>query len=303
MNKTIDCIIVGAGIAGITAAIYLKRWGFQILLLEKNMPGGSINQTTSIENYPGMPNINGTDLSLNLYKQIQNLKINYQYSDVLSIQKDKSNFIVITDQKEFSTKTVILATGRKPRQLGLENENQLLGHGISTCATCDGPIYKDQEVCIVGGGNSALEESLYLATICKKVTIINRSSVLRADKVLQEKVNEMSNIIVLYNTKVTKLMEKENQLKSIEIQTEETSKQIHCTGLFISIGSEPIYPSIDGLKTNNNYIIVNDKMQTNIDGICACGDIIKKELYQMITAASEGAIAANTTKNYLNQNL
>ena len=288
MKETFDCIIIGAGVAGTTASIYLKRWNFNILLLEKNMPGGIISNTSIIENYPGIKKIDGSTFAMNLYEQIKELDINYKYGNASEITQKNNLFIVNTDLGNYQTKSIIIATGRTPRKLNLENEDKLIGNGISYCATCDGLLYKDKEVCVVGGGNSALEESLYLSKICKKVTIINRSSKLRADEILIEKVKNITNIEVMYNSNI--IIKKENE-----------TKELLCYGLFIYIGFKPIIPNVSNLKLNDNYIVVDEKMQTNIDNICACGDIIKKDLYQIITAAGEGATAANTIKNNLNK--
>lgn len=301
MKETFDCIIIGAGVAGTTSSIYLKRWNFNILLLEKNMPGGIISNTSIIENYPGIKKIDGSTFAMNLYEQIKELDINYKYGNASEITKKNNLFIVNTDLGNYQTKSIIIATGRTPRKLNLENEDKLIGNGISYCATCDGLLYKDKEVCVVGGGNSALEESLYLSKICKKITIINRSSKLRADEILIEKVKNTANIEVMYNSNIIKLKEKQNKLTNIIIKKENETKELLCHGLFIYIGFEPIIPNVPNLKLNDNYIVVDEKMQTNIDNICACGDIIKKDLYQIITAAGEGATAANTIKNNLNK--
>lgn len=301
MKETFDCIIIGAGVAGTTSSIYLKRWNFNILLLEKNMPGGIISNTSIIENYPGIKKIDGSTFAMNLYEQIKELDINYKYGNASEITQKNSLFIVNTDLGNYQTKSIIIATGRTPRKLNLENEDKLIGNGISYCATCDGLLYKDKEVCVIGGGNSALEESLYLSKICKKITIINRSSKLRADEILIEKVKNTANIEVMYNSNIIKLKEKQNKLTNIIIKKENETKELLCHGLFIYIGFEPIIPNVPNLKLNDNYIVVDEKMQTNIDNICACGDIIKKDLYQIITAAGEGATAANTIKNNLNK--
>lgn len=301
MKETFDCIIIGAGVAGTTSSIYLKRWNFNILLLEKNMPGGIISNTSIIENYPGVKKIDGSTFAMNLYEQIKELDINYKYGNASEITQKNNLFIVNTDLGNYQTKSIIIATGRTPRKLNLENEDKLIGNGISYCATCDGLLYKDKEVCVIGGGNSALEESLYLSKICKKITIINRSSKLRADEILIEKVKNTANIEVMYNSNIIKLKEKQNKLTNIIIKKENETKELLCHGLFIYIGFEPIIPNVPNLKLNDNYIVVDEKMQTNIDNICACGDIIKKDLYQIITAAGEGATAANTIKNNLNK--
>lgn len=298
MKNKYDCIIIGAGIAGVTAAIYLKRYNLNILLLEKGMPGGIINKTSIIENYPGLIDIDGPTMTSNLYNQVKKLEIPYEYGNVLEIVENGNDKIIKTDIGEYITKSIIIATGREPNKLELEKEEQLIGHGISYCAICDGPLYKNKNVCIVGGGNSALEEALYLSTICNKVNVINRSDELKADKYLIEKIEKTSNVKVLYNSKVTKLIEKNMSLKSLEINNKEN---IECDGLFIFIGFTPKIEFIKNLNliTNNGYLVVNKNMETNIKNVCACGDSIEKDLYQIVTAAGEGAVAAHTIKNNL----
>ena len=185
--KTYECVIIGAGVAGMTAAIYLKRAGISVLLLEKGVPGGQINKTSIIENYPGFKKIDGPTLAMNMLDQVQSLDIPYQYGNVLSIEVDVDHKIIKTDMETIMTSRIILASGRKPRELGLSNEKKLLGSGISYCAYCDGMLYKNQDVVVIGGGNSALEEALYLADICKTVYIVHRRLEYRADDILVKK--------------------------------------------------------------------------------------------------------------------
>lgn len=296
MKLDFDCIIIGAGIAGITASIYLKRGGKNILLLEKEMPGGQINKTNKIENYPGLSSIDGPTLASNLYDQIKDLNINYQYGTVTSIKVENDKKIITTDMGEYTTNNIILATGRQPKKLNLPNEEKLTGHGISYCAICDGSFFKDQVVAVIGGGNSALEEALYLSNICKKVIILYRKENLRADQILQDQVKKTENIEIKYNSLPTKYIEQNHTLTGIEINNKEIIK---VSGVFVYIGYEPNIQSISNLplKLENNYIVVDEKMQTNIPGIYACGDMIKKDLYQLTTAISEGAIAATSVIN------
>lgn len=283
-----DCIIVGSGIAGMSSAIYLKRANKDILLLESYMPGGQINNTSNVENYPGFTKIDGPTLVMNLQNQINSMEIPLNYEKVVNIKKE-DNFIVETNKEKYLTKNIILATGRTPNKLGIEDE--FIGKGVSYCALCDGNLYKNEEVLVVGGGNSAFEESLYLSKICKKVTILNRSDKLKASMILQEEVNKKENIEIIYNCSIEKINSENNKIVSVT-----TNKgDINCTGIFIYIGLTPNldYINLD-LEKENNYIIVDNKMKTNIEGIYACGDIIKKDVYQIITAASEGAIAATS---------
>lgn len=293
MNQTFDCIIIGAGISGCTAAIYLKRAGLNILMLEKKAIGGQIINTSEIENYPTITSTDGFTFSENLKKQIKNLNIEIKYEEVLDI---KNNDVkeVVTKNNTYLTKNIIIATGRIPRKLDLENENNLLGKGISYCATCDGFFYKNKNVAILGGGNSALEAAIYLSKICNNVTIINRSEKLRADYELINEVKNLNNIKIIYNEQIKELKENNGYLDSLILN----NQTLKVDGLFIYIGLIPTLPFIKNINLNleNGYILVDNKMKTNIDGIYACGDIIKKDLYQIITAASEGAIAASNIK-------
>lgn len=286
-----DCIIIGSGISGMTAAIYLKRANKNVLILEKGAPGGQINMTSKIENYPGFDSIDGPTLSMSVFKKVTDLKIEYKYGNVLDIKKE-DDYRVITDREEFLTKKIIIATGRKPRELGLENEKQLIGKGISWCAICDGNLYKDQDVAVVGGGNSALEEALYLSNMCKKVYLIHRRDEFRADPLLQDKIKQRKNIELVLNSNVKKLNIEDNKLESINTET----KNIKVKCLFIYIGFVPDTSFTNNLNLNkdHDYIIVDDSNKTNVEGIYACGDVIKKHLYQLTTAIGEGANAANS---------
>ena len=299
MKLDFDAIIVGAGVSGMSAAIYLKRAGISFLLLEQNYPGGQLNRANKIENYPGITEIDGPTLSMNMVEQLNNLKIDVTYEKVLDIIDKKDYKIVKTNNKEYTAKAVLLATGRISRELCLENEKSLVGRGISWCASCDGLLYKNKIVAVVGGGNTAIDDALYLSNICNKVYIIHRSNSFRAEKTSLEKAKDKSNIEFLENRIITKLNLKEDKLDSIVLDNDLVLK---VDGLFEAIGS---IPNIDYLKSldidiDNDYIIVDDKMQTSIEGIYASGDSIKKDLYQVVTASSEGAIAANAIIKYLN---
>ena len=303
MSQDFDSVIIGAGVAGMTSAIYLKRYNVNVLLLEKNIPGGQIVQTPKIENYPGVGSIDGASLALNMYQQVTDLGIECRYSEVIKIENHGNSKTIYTENEEIRTKTIIIATGRIPKKLGLENESELTGRGISWCATCDGMFYKNQDVAVIGGGNSALEEALFLSDICNKIYILYRSGELRADKILQKRVFEKENIEIKFDTIVEKINEKDEKLESIIIKEREEEKKLVVQGMFIYIGFEPNDSIISELNLilKNQHIVVNESMETNIKGIYACGDIIKKELYQVTTAVGEGSIAANSVKKYLMQ--
>lgn len=272
-----------------TAAIYLKRANKNILLIEKEIPGGLINKTSDVENYPGFTKIDGPSLVMNIYDQIKNLEIPILFNEVVNIENGTIKQVYLKNNEILETKSIIISTGRVPKSLGLSNEKELIGHGISYCALCDGSFFKEKHVCIVGGGNSALEESYYLSNICSKVTILNRSDHLRADSSLIEKIKTKSNVEILYNSQIDKINGQE-KLESVIVN----GKTIPCDGLFIYIGLDPDISFLKNVNITNEkgYIIVDNNMKTNLDGIYACGDVIKKDVYQIITAAGDGATAA-----------
>lgn len=298
-----DVVVVGAGVAGMTAAIYLKRANMNVVMIENNAPGGQINRTSTIENYPGFEKIDGPTLAYNIFTQTQTFEIPYKYGDVIEVINKRGYKIIKTETEEIKCKAVIIATGRRPRELGLKNETNLTGKGISWCSICDGPLYKNLNVAVVGGGNGALEESIYLSEICKKVTIIHRRDYFTADKLLIEKALSKKNIEVKYSTVVTSLNESEKKLGSIDVKNTKTEKEenLEIDGLFIFIGNIPVSDMLEytKVKRENGYINVDKKMKTNIKGIYACGDVIKKDVYQISTAVGEGATAAlSLSKDY-----
>jgi thioredoxin reductase (NADPH) len=296
MKSSFDVIIIGAGAAGMSAAIYLKRSNVDVVMIEASAPGGQINRTAKVENYPGADIIDGPDLAMKMFQQTQNLGIEYRYGQVIEIKKEESSFIIKTDVETLTSKAVIIATGRKPKFLGIENEKELTGKGISWCAICDGPFFRNKEVVVVGGGNSALEESLYLADMCSKVTIVHRRDSFRADKIIQGKVLNNEKIKVMFDSEITKFYDQNNKLISVDIKNKVTNenKNIKCDGAFIYIGFEPITDIIKdfNITDDNGYIIADENQRTSIPGIYACGDVTKKELYQIVTATAEGAKAA-----------
>ena len=284
MKYSFDCVVVGSGIAGMTAAIYLKRSNVNVLLLDNDAPGGLLNKISIIENYPGFNKISGPDLAYKIYEQVTNLGIEIRYGRVLDIK----DHIVKTDVEEITTNKVILAIGRKARKL--DNTSDI--KNISYCALCDGNLYKDKIVAIVGYSNSAIEEAIYLSDICKKVIIIGRGSKFKGEDSLVDKIYKKKNIEVQLDCVIETLNKKNNLL--IEIITNKGSFKVD--GMFVSIGYEPNTSFLNELEKDNGYIIVDNKMKTNIDYIYACGDIIKKDIYQLTTAVGEATIAAINVK-------
>ena len=298
MKLDFDCIVVGAGVSGMTSAIYLKRAGINVAIFEKKYIGGQVNKTYTIKNYPGFKEIDGPTLANSIGEQLKELEIPIIYEQVQKITNDDHIKLVKTDKNEYSARAIIIATGKQERHLNLEHEQELIGHGISFCATCDGNFFKNQDVVVVGGGNTAMEDVLYLSAICHKVYLINRSDIFRADKILLNQVQSKQNVDIILNSVVKTLIVDNNKLQGIILNN---GHEIKVEGMFIAIGSDPVidFAKELGLQVSNNYILVNEKMETSVKGIYACGDVIKKDLYQIVTAASDGAIAAHSVKNFL----
>lgn len=284
-----DVVVIGCGVAGMTAALYLKRANVNVCVIEKNAPGGQLNMIMDINNYPGIKSIDGPTLAFNMYEQIRDLNVPYKYANVLEIINDKDKKIIKTNKGDITCKGVIIANGRRPRKLGVEEEKKLLGNGISYCAICDGTLYKDKDVCVVGGGNTAFESALYLSEICKKVYLIHRRDEFRGENMSLDKIKNKDNIEIITNVKIKELVETNNKLSAVILNND---KKINCDAVFVNVGNVPMPIKCEGLKTEEGYIIVDSSMKTSVDSIYACGDIIKKEIYQISTATGEGTIAA-----------
>lgn len=278
-------VIIGSGIAGMTSAIYLKRGGIEPLIIESNAPGGTLNLIPSIENYPGYEEVSGPDLAMNMYNQVNNLGIKYLFRDIKNVDLDRK---IIDNEIEYDY--LIIATGRKNRLLGIDGEDKLLGRGVSTCALCDGMFYKDRDVVVIGGSSSALTESLYLSNICNKVTIVHRRDSFSGEKHLIDKVNDIDNIEVVYNSNVVKYNIINDKLASVTL---DNGDDIDTDGVFLAIGSTPNSELFD-VEKDNNYIVTNDKYETSTPDVFAIGDVIRKDYYQLINASSEGMSVALT---------
>jgi len=281
-----DVVIIGSGIAGMTAAIYLKRAGLSTLIIENNAPGGQLVKGFDIENYPGFLNINSIDLSMNIYNQVNNLQTEYLFEDITEINlKEKK---IITTNNTIKSKYIIIATGRREKKLNLEQEDKLIGKGVSFCASCDGMFYKDKDVIIVGGSNSAVTEAIYLSKICKTVTIVYRKDKLKAEQILIDRIEKIQNIKVLYNKNIVKYNLEDDKLVSVQLDNKQV---LLCDGVFLAIGFIPNSELFE-LEKENGYIKVDDTYETSIQDVYACGDIIKKSIYQLTTATSDATIAA-----------
>lgn len=294
MERQYDLVIVGAGPAGMSASVYASRAGLKTLLLDNGAPGGKLIKTFEISNYPGVKSLPGADLALSMFEQSTSFGAEYAYGNVVKVDADKN--VTLDDGTVIEAKAVIVATGTKERLLQVPGEAENIGRGVSFCAVCDGAFFKDQEVVVIGGGNSALEESLYLTQFAKKVTIVIRRDVFRAEKQIQEQISKNDKIevitkhipkeIVSENGKVTKLILE-------HVDTHET-QEVACQGIFPYVGQDPMSDALKDLPVldDRGYVIVDEHMQTKVKGIYAAGDIIQKELRQVVTATNDGAIAA-----------
>lgn len=282
-----DIIIVGMGISGITAAIYAKRSNKKVLIIDKGMPGGLLNSIDKISNYPGLIDITGPDFAEKLLEQVKSLDIPYVLEEVINLDLDGEEKIIKTTNNEYKTKKVILAMGRKPKYLGLDNEKDLLGHGLSTCAMCDAFFYKNKDIAVVGTGNSALQETMYLSNIANKIYLINRRDGFRGEEMLVEEVKNNPKVEIIYNANIKNMNEADGKLKSITL---DNGKSIDVSGVFIYIGYRPATEIVDKkILDENGYVIVNESLETPIKNVYAIGDVIKKDVYQLVTATSDGA--------------
>lgn len=288
-----DIIIVGAGPAGLTAALYALRANKKVLILEAKSYGGQIINATKVENYPGIESISGFDFATNLYNQVKKLGAVFIFETVLNVTKNKE---VITRNNTYKAKSIILATGVINRKLNIKGESNLIGKGVSYCATCDGNFYKNKVVAVNGGGNSALEDALYLADIAKKVYIIHRRDEFRAEKKYLDEINTKNNIECILNSNITDIIGTDI-LEKIEVTNNDNSKtMLNIDGLFIAIGQEPkneIFKNVVDLN-NAGYFDSEDGLHTNVPGIYIAGDARVKTLRQLTTAVSDGSIAATT---------
>lgn len=296
-----DVVIIGAGPAGLTAAIYARRAGLSVDIIEKNIYGGQTAIIDTIENYPGFKKISGFEFSTVLHEQVENLGAEFIFSQVKEVDfSGVEKYLTMSDGKTISALSVVIANGLKRRELGCRGEKQFLGRGVSYCATCDGAFFKDKTVIVVGGGNTALEDALYLSNICKSVTLIVRKNHFRAEKTLSDAVFEKENIDVKFNTNV-KEISGEKFVNKVVLNCEENEEIIPVDGVFIAIG---YYPDNDIFKGKINmdasgYFAAGEDCNTNVPGVFVAGDCRIKPLRQIATAVSDGAVAGNAAASYI----
>ncbi len=297
-----DIIIVGAGPAGLSAAVYGLRAGKSVLLLEKESYGGQIINTPEIENYPGIKKISGYEFAENLYQQAVDLGAEIVFEAVTAIETEEDIKKVFTAQNEYLCKTVILATGATHRKLGIEREEELIGKGVSYCATCDGMFFKGKDVAVAGGGNTALQDALFLSNYCRKVYLIHRREEFRGEKRLEAALREKDNIEFVLNCQVTAL-NGEKTLTSVTVRDKNTEKEkeLSVSGIFIAVGQEPQSQIVQNMidTDEGGYIISGEECYTNCSGIFTAGDCRTKSIRQLATAVSDGAVAALKACEYM----
>ena len=300
-----DVIIIGGGPSGLSAGIYASRARLKTLIIEKTGCGGQIAITDHLENYPGFEEgINGFELAVKMEKQARTFGCEITYGEVISIEtSDKTKKIILSDNTEYSTKTIIIASGANFKKLNVSGEKEFIGKGVSYCATCDGPFFRNKEIAVIGGGDSALQEALYLTKFVTKVNLIHRRDAFRAAKILQEKVFNEPKINIIYNTVVEQILGQDTveQIKLKNVKTGNIT-QLAVNGIFVFVGW---LPNTSFLKQTQiklketGYILTDDNMKTSQEGVFACGDVRYKVLRQVVTAAGDGATAAISAQHYL----
>lgn len=299
-----DTIIIGAGPAGMTAALYAARSNLKVALIEGGLPGGQMNNTSDIENYPGYANISGPELAEKMFEPLENLGVEHLYGFVENIENHGDVKKVITDDEEFETRTVIVATGSKHRLLGVPGEEELNSRGVSYCAVCDGAFFRDQDLLVVGGGDSAVEEAIFLTQFAKSVTIVHRRDELRAQKVLQDRAFANEKINFIWDS-VVKEIKGENRVESVVIENVKTNQVTEHAfgGVFIYVGLDPVSDFTKDLQIQDEsgWIVTDDHMKTSVAGVFAVGDVRQKDLRQVTTAVGDGAIAGQEAYKYITE--
>lgn len=302
MDKIYDLIIVGGGPAGIAASIYAKRAMLSFLFLERAFPGGEIASTYEVENYPGLNHISGFELSEKMVEHAKQLGVEIQIEEVNDYDFTEEIKKVITKNHVYLTKTVIVATGAHPKSLGVPGEQTFFGRGVSTCATCDGRFFQNMTTVVIGGGDVAIEDAIYLARICKKVYVIHRRNELRAVKALQDKLFRLENVEVIWDSIVTEI-NGEDTVQNVRVQNKINGESylLETNGVFIAVGIHPNTEAVVGKLAldESGYIITNENCETSVEGVFAAGDVRTKLLRQVVTGVADGAISVFGAEKYL----
>lgn len=303
--KEYDLAVIGAGPGGMTAALYGARANLKVAMIDRGVYGGQMNNTAEVENYPGFPSIMGPELGEKMYKSATDQGVEFVYGDVQKIELDGQKRIVRMDPEDITAKAVIIATGSTNRKLGIPGEEEYSGKGVSYCAVCDGAFFKDENVAVVGGGDSAISEGLYLANLAKDVDVIHRRDQLRAEKVLQTRAFNNPKMEFTWDSVPVEIVGDENKVTGIKVHNKKTDedKVIDASGIFIYIGNVPNSEPFKDLEITDDqgWIITNDEMETTVPGVYAIGDVRQKKLRQIVTAVGEGGIAGQNAFEYINE--
>ena len=304
-EKIYDVIIIGAGPAGMTAAVYTSRANLSTLMLERGIPGGQMANTEEVENYPGYETILGPDLSTKMFEHAKKFGAEYAYGEVKQIIDGKEYKTIDAGSKQYKTRTIIIATGAEYKKIGVPGEKELGGRGVSYCAVCDGAFFKNKELFVIGGGDSAVEEGVYLTRFASKVTIVHRRDELRAQKILQQRAFENEKVDFIWNTTLKSINEKDGKVGSVTLisTVDGTEREYPADGVFIYIGMLPLTKPFQtiGITNQAGYIETNDRMETKIPGIFAAGDVREKNLRQIVTATGDGSVAAQSAQHYVEE--
>ncbi|WP_268877767.1 thioredoxin-disulfide reductase [Priestia abyssalis] len=304
-EKIYDVIIIGAGPAGMTAAVYTSRANLSTLMIERGVPGGQMANTEEVENYPGYDHILGPDLSNKMFEHAKKFGAEYAYGDIKEVVEEGDYKIVRAGSKEYKAYSVIISTGAEYKKIGVPGEKELGGRGVSYCAVCDGAFFKGKELVVVGGGDSAVEEGVYLTRFASKVTIVHRRDELRAQKILQQRAFDNEKVDFIWNHTVKEINEKDGKVGSVTLVHTETGEEqeFKADGVFIYVGMLPLSkPFIQlGITNENGYIETNERMETKVEGIFAAGDVREKSLRQIVTATGDGSIAAQSAQHYVEE--
>ncbi len=298
-----DVIIVGAGPAGMTAAVYASRANLSTVMIERGMPGGQMANTEDVENFPGFDLITGPDLSTKMFTHAQKFGAKYEYGDIKEIEDKGSYKVVNMGDKTLTARAIIIATGAEYKKIGVPGEQELGGRGVSYCAVCDGAFFKGKNLYVIGGGDSAVEEGIFLTKFADKVTIVHRRDELRAQKIIQDRAFKNDKIDFIWNTTLKTINEKDGKVGSVTlVSTEDGFESEHqADGVFIYIGMKPLTKPFEslGILNENGYIETNDEMETKVPGVYAAGDVREKTLRQIVTATGDGSIAAQNAQAYI----
>lgn len=296
MERRYDLIIIGAGPAGMSASIYGSRAGLKTAMLEMGAPGGKLIKTAEISNWPGIKETNGAKLAYDMFEHSTAFGSEYLYGNVIKVEDGEYKKVICDDGNIYEAKAIIVATGTQERMLGVPGEEENVGRGVSFCAVCDGAFFKDQEVVVIGGGNSALEESKYLTQFAKNVHIVIRRDVFRADTIIQDSIKTNEKINVITKSIPVRVVDDGNRVTGIVLKNVDTNEEttISCNGIFPYIGLDPSTSFLEGLDVldDRGYMVVDENCETKTKGIYGAGDVINKKLRQVVTATNDGAIAA-----------